>query len=246
MIKDALISLIDIIWYARNQARFNNHYVNWKSAIAMIIASTSLSGSYTSQASNNSIVDFTILKVFSCKIRHPKAPQIREVFWFPPHSNWIKCNIDGASSGNPGNSACGGIFRDHNSDVILCFTEPLGICTAFQAELCAFMRAVEIISQNHWNNIWIETDSSLAVLASKSSNQVPWHLRNRWNNVKVLLLSLHCIVFHVYREGNQVADSLTTHGLSLSSISFWHDVPDFIRPAFFSNREGRTNFKYSS
>lgn len=87
-------SLINITWHPRNQARFNNHFVNWKSAIAMIIASTSLSGTYISQASNNSIVDFTILKVFSCKIRHPKAPQIREVFWFPPHSNWIKCNID--------------------------------------------------------------------------------------------------------------------------------------------------------
>jgi hypothetical protein len=99
------------------------------------------------------------------------------------------------------------------------------------------MRAVEIISQNHWNNIWIETDSSLVVLASKSSNHVPWHLRNRWNNVKVLLLSLHCIVSHVYKEGNQMADSLATHGLYLSSISFWHDVPDFIRPAFLVTKK---------
>jgi len=64
--------------------------------------------------------------------------------------------------------------------------------------------------------------------------------------VKVLLQTLHCIVSHVYREGNQVADSLATHGVSLSFISFWHDVPDFIRLAFFRNKEGRTNFRFSS
>lgn len=120
----------------------------------MIIVFTSLYGNLTSKVSNNSITYFTILKAFKCIIHHPKAPVIKEILWDPPQLNWTKCNIDGASNGNPGNSTCGGIFRDHNSDAILCFSEPIGICTSYnQAELCGFMRAIEIISQNQWNNI---------------------------------------------------------------------------------------------
>lgn len=211
-----------------------------------ICASTSLSGNYTSKASNNSIVDFSILKAFNCKIHHPKAPQIREVIWYPPHTNWLKWNIDGASNGNPGNSACGGILRDHNADFILCFAEPLGICSSYQAELCAFMRAVELSHQNQWQNVWIETDSSLVVQAYRSSNQVPWQLRNRWNNVKTLIQRFNCIVSHVFREGNQVADSLANHGLSLNGISVWNEAPFFISSSFFRDKEGRSNFRFSS
>lgn len=121
VVKAALVNLINIIWHARNQARFNSKQIHWKSALSMLIASTSLSGNNTSKVSNNSIVDFTILKTFSCVIHNPKAPMIKEVLWNPPQVNWLKCNIDGASSGNPGISACRGIFRNHNSDAIFLF-----------------------------------------------------------------------------------------------------------------------------
>lgn len=73
---------------------------------------------------------------------------IKEVLWNPPKINWLKCNIDGASNGNPGISACRGIFRNHNSDAILSFSNPLGVCSSYQAELCGFMRAIEIVDQN--------------------------------------------------------------------------------------------------
>jgi ribonuclease HI len=139
--------------------------------------------------------------------------------------NCIKCNIDGASNGNPGNSACGGIFRGQNSKAILCFSKPLGICTAYHAELCAFVRAIEVISQNQWNNIRIEADSSLVAFVYKSHNQIPWSLRNRWNNAKAILQELNCMITHIFREGNQVIDSLANHGLSLDSLVFWNDVP---------------------
>lgn len=170
VLQAVLVNLIDTIWYVKNQARFNNKSISWRSAISMIIASTSLSGNHTNKVSNNSIRDFTILKAFNCFIHHPRPPVSIEVLWQPPQVNWIKCNIDGASNVNPGNSACGGIFRDHDSNVILCFSEPLGICTAYHAELCAFMRAVETIHLNQWNNIWIETDLSLVIMAYKNSN----------------------------------------------------------------------------
>jgi hypothetical protein len=43
----AIINLLNFIWFVRNQARFNNKIISWKSAISMIISNTSLSGNNT-------------------------------------------------------------------------------------------------------------------------------------------------------------------------------------------------------
>jgi len=102
VVKAALINLINTIWYVRNQSRFNDKNITWRMAVNMIISNTSLSGNFTTKASNNSIRDFIILKKFNITIHHPKAPQIKEVIWHPPVHFWLKCNIDGASKGNPG------------------------------------------------------------------------------------------------------------------------------------------------
>jgi hypothetical protein len=36
---------------------------------------------------------------------------------------------------------------------------------------------------------------------------------------------MNCIVTHIHREGNQVADILASHGLSLPSLSHWNAAP---------------------
>jgi ribonuclease HI len=217
----AIINLLNSIWSARNQARFNNKSACWRASISWIIASTSLSGNSTSKLSTCSLRDFSFLKSFRINIHQPKIPILKEVCWRPPLLNWYKCNIDGASSGNPGNSSCGGIFGNHEANFIFAFAEPLSIATSFVAELSGAMRAVEIAFQNDWKQLWIESDSALVVSAfNNPSRPVAWHLRNRWNNVLVLLRQMNCVITHIYREGNQVADMLANHGLNLSSMVF--------------------------
>lgn len=167
----ALVYLINIIWFVRNEARFNEKRTNRKSAISRVIASTSLIGSHTSKASNNSIIDFTLLKNLKATINNPKSPSILEVVYHPPMQSWIKCNTDGASNGNPGMSSCGGIFRNHEATCIFYFAEALRNSTSYLTKLCGAM---------------------------------------------------NCIVTHIYREGNQVEDSLTNFGLSLYSFVLWN------------------------
>jgi ribonuclease HI len=122
---------------------------------------------------------------------------------------WYKCNIDGASNGNPGIASCGGIFRNHDANFIYAFAEPLGINASYVAELCGAMRAIEIAYQNNWSQIWIETDSSLVVSTfNQPSNPVAWQLRNRWKNAMFMMSEMHCVITHIYREGNQIADLL--------------------------------------
>lgn len=218
--------------------------IHWKSAISMIIANTALAGNTTKKTSTRSIRDFTVIKKFNVFVHHPKAPIIKEVIWHPPPQDWIKCNIDGASNGNPGNSACGGVFRDHEANFLSCFAEPLGITTSYLSELNGALRAVEIAHQMGWRNLWLETDSSLVVMAFKSDSQVPWIIRNRWNNMKIKFKQMNCFVTHIYREGNEVADCLANHGLSLYSFTSWVDMPSFIGASFVKNLLGLPSFRF--
>jgi len=87
-------------------------------------------------------------------------------------------------------------------------------------------------------NLWLKTDSSLVVQVFKSTNLIPWLVRNRWNNVMIMLRNMNCIVTHIYREGNQVADSLADFGLTSDHFIFWDDTPWFTRKSYIINKIG--------
>lgn len=244
IVLSALVNLFNVIWYARNQARFNNKVIHWKSAISMIISSTTLAGNTTKKTSTNSVTDFTLIKLFNVTLHQSKAPIIKEVMWNPPLQSWIKCNIDGAAKGNPGLSAAGGVFRDFEGQFLLCFSEPLGISTSYISELNGAIRAIETAYHRGWRNLWLESDSSLVVLAFHKNGQIPSALRNRWDNMKLILRQMNCIVTHIYREGNEVADTLANYGISLQCITFWEEMPSFISAFMIKNQLGMPSFRF--
>jgi hypothetical protein len=130
--------------------------------------------------SSHSVRDFNLLKFFIVTIHQPRITVLKEVCWEQPILNWIKCNIDGASNGNPGFSSYGGVFRDHEANLTFAFAEPLGISTSYVAEICGAMRAIEIAFQKQWLHLWLETNSSLVVDAFKNPDKpVAWQIRNR-------------------------------------------------------------------
>jgi ribonuclease HI len=100
--------------------------------------------------------------------------------WQTPLIYWLKCNIDGVAKRNSCHAFFGWFFRNHETNLIYCFVEPLGIASSFQAGLCGTLRAIEVAHIMNWNNIWLETNSALVVLAFKNINSnVTWNLRNR-------------------------------------------------------------------
>jgi ribonuclease HI len=243
----ALINLLHTIWTVRNEARFNDNHISWRSAISMIISSTCLAGNSTCKPSSKSLRDFTFLKKFRISIHQPKVPILREVCWTPPLMSWLKCNIDGASNGNPGIAACGGIFRNHDAEFIYGFAEPLGITSSFVAEISGAMRAIEIAFHKKWTHLWIESDSSSVVAAFKNPDkQVAYGLRNRWKNALAMVGQMNCVITHIYREGNQVADLFANFGLSIPDLVFWTEIPLFIKEPFEKNKLGIPSFRLCS
>jgi len=233
-VTSALINILNAKWYVRNQIRFNDKTIHWKSAISNIISNVSLSCNLSNAVPSSAISDFIILKKLNVCIHPPKAPRIIEVIWHPPIFQWIKCNTDGSASNNT--SSCGGLFRDKDSKFILYFADNTGSGSAYNAELSGAMRAIEVATQHNWNYFWLETDSALVVNAFKNNSLIPWHLRNRWNNCLISSRRMNFLVTHVYREGNRCADALANFGLTVNHLIIWLEIPSFVRSHYVQDR----------
>lgn len=153
-------------------------------------------------------------------------------------------NVDGSSRGSPGTSACGGIFRDSNGVFLGAFAFPIGISTAFRAELNATMKAIDLAALHSWSSLWLETDSTLVHAAFNNRTIVPWDLRNQWDNCILLLRNFPFYASHIYWEGNVCADALANHGLALTLYKCWELIPLFLGNLVHENMIGRTCYRF--
>lgn len=74
------------------------------------------------------------------------------------------------------------------------------------------------------------------VHAFKSSAIIPCSVRNRWENCKLLTISMNLMVTHIYEERNQCADKLANVGLNLHSFTIWLSVPLFLNALYISDQ----------
>ncbi|CAL0318467.1 unnamed protein product [Lupinus luteus] len=223
-ISASIINIINTIWFCRNQQRFSNITITLNMALSRIKLAISLSGATYKAFANNSLSDFALLRSLSIKPNYNRAPRIIEVHWLPPAQETIKINTDGAGRGNPGPSAGGGIFRDHEGHTLACFACFYGCHNALFVELSAAMMAINLAHQKSWFNIWLECDSMIVVDIFNGKANPPWQLLNKWNHCKRLLSSFTWKVSHVYREGNTCADKLANYGLSITSSTCWDNA----------------------
>ncbi|KAL5715489.1 hypothetical protein ACHQM5_017300 [Ranunculus cassubicifolius] len=76
----------------------------------------------------------------------------------------------------------------------------------------AIITAGELAIQNGWNDLWIESDSTAAVIAF-NDDKLPWQLKSRWYSCKRGIQKL--AISSVWREANLVADQAAKKGLTL-------------------------------
>jgi hypothetical protein len=106
------------------------------------------------------------------------------------------------------------------------FSSKLDHSTVLHAELMGIILAMEMALEKGWLRLWVESDSQVAVRASKDHSIVPWNLRNRWRNCFSHQMQL--LFSHVYREGNSCADKLAAHGHVITGFLWWDVIPPFI------------------
>lgn len=59
-----------------------------------------------------------------------------------------------------------------------------------------------------------------------------------------MINQMNFLVSHIYREGNQTADSLANFGRSLNNLEVWEEIPGFITEHYVKDRLGLSKFRF--
>lgn len=179
--------------------------------------------------------------------------QLKIVQWLKPREGQWKLNSDGASRGNPGPSGGGGVLRNSEGKMLLCFI--------FWRRFPFFSRVASSPSRNSYQQ---EDGTNPSCCGARfeivdllnNREPPPWKSSYWWDEVLSFCDTYRPMVIHTYREGNQAADSLANHGIDTSSNSIFTRVQDLPRLAkghirldkegLPHIREGRTWWKGSN
>jgi len=174
----ALVHTLHDIWLTQNSLRFTNTTSAVHSTKARIHAAISFSGNISTGKCIAS--DANILDAFSVSSHNLRVSDILMVSWKAPTAPWIKVNTDDSLIGT--HAACGRLFRDHLGSHLGAFACNIGHSTVFYVDVYAFLLALEFADQHGWRNVWLESDSTSALMVFKNRSLVPVLLRNRWHN----------------------------------------------------------------
>ncbi|KAL5141145.1 hypothetical protein HKD37_09G024542 [Glycine soja] len=72
-----------VIWFCRNQIRFQNNYPFFQGVQSMVSANVSLTGNHSKGCMAHSMSKFSLLKTFAMDIHPPKPFIVKRVDWFP-------------------------------------------------------------------------------------------------------------------------------------------------------------------
>lgn len=81
------------------------------------------------------------------------------VSWNNPPMGWVKCNTDGASRGNPGESSYSFCIRNNEGDLLYAEAQNIGQGTSMEAEIRGILCALKYCKHNNIYNVVVETDS---------------------------------------------------------------------------------------
>lgn len=142
------------------------------------------------------------------------------VRWTFPNPNWTKGNIDSACRGNPGISVYGFCLRDQYGNLVYVEVREIGHRTSMEAESMAMLRYVRYCMQHQIQPISLETDSLNLLNIIRGVWKIPWNIREKINEIKLLL---QANIQHIYREANQLADNLVNQALDKEGSLICHN-----------------------
>nr|DAD25609.1 TPA_asm: hypothetical protein HUJ06_027073 [Nelumbo nucifera]DAD25624.1 TPA_asm: hypothetical protein HUJ06_027088 [Nelumbo nucifera] len=163
------------------------------------------------------LLDSIILNTLNVPIRPIESKRIILTKWSRPNKDHFKLNTDGASRGNPGISAGGGIVRNHEGKLIRAFGKFYGICSNIMAEIRAIHDGLDLCHLLELHNIIVESDCKVIVDFFNGKANLPWPIWYWKNKIMEKVSTLSCSFHHTFRENNRVADGLAN--LSCDSLA---------------------------
>ncbi|XP_042499807.1 uncharacterized protein LOC122077993 [Macadamia integrifolia] len=156
---------------------------------------------------------------------------LRWVSWNPLDHGYYKVNVNGASKGNPGPSAIGGICRNSSASVVGRFSMGTGMVHAIVVEALAIRFALIWAEDLGLSHIVVESDNLMLVnILNRSSLACPWRISSIVADCWLLQERFSSVLFrHPLQEGNVVADFLASSAatLQLPVLLFTSPPPSF-------------------
>ncbi|PRQ26177.1 putative RNA-directed DNA polymerase [Rosa chinensis] len=139
--------------------------------------------------------------------------------WLKPANGWVKLNVDGARSNLHGNIGAGGVIRDQFGNWINGFLAHFGHGEVLEAEAWGMRLGLKLAADIGMDKVVVECDSKVLVNLVNNGVDELCPLKT------VIDYCLHlqagfseCIISHVFREVNTVADALSRCNLLLRLV----------------------------
>lgn len=164
----------------------------------------------------------------------------RLISWSRPSEGWCTLNTDGASRGNPGLAAAGGVLQESNGEWRRGFAINIGICSTPLAELWGVYYGLFMAWECKVSQLELEVDSEVVVgflrTGISESHPLSFLVRMCYG-----FISRDWIVriSHKYRETNRLADELANYAFSLPlGFQFFYVCPDAVYSVMLEDRNG--------
>lgn len=140
----------------------------------------------------------------------------------------------------------GGCFRNQHGQLKLGFSYYYGIGTNMVAEGRALLDGLRLAQYHKINISAICTDSLALIQMIRNRSNPPWSLVPWWNSLLQMISRFHCPIYHSYREGNQLADSLANHAVQVGcneEFTSIRDLPLIAKSYAIADARGIYNFR---
>ncbi|XP_019237121.1 PREDICTED: uncharacterized protein LOC109217336 [Nicotiana attenuata] len=148
------------------------------------------------------------------------------VTWQLSFHGWYKCNIDGASKGNPGPSSLGFCMRNDEDDVVYARALDLEVTTNVVVEAKAILQGLEYCVEHDLHPLILETDSLVMKKVIEREWDPPWVIANDVKKIREMKGHFNVIFQHVLREGNTVADFIANIVFSFAGTTEFHSFSE--------------------
>ncbi|KAK2634118.1 hypothetical protein Ddye_028910 [Dipteronia dyeriana] len=152
----------------------------------------------------------------------------------------IKLNVDGSLYPNLGTISAVGVIKNHMKEWLGGFALNKSMGSIIEAELWGIYEGLKIIWKAGFRNVTIELDSQTVVFLLSNNSPMNHLLFSLIQECRSLMNNdWRCIIHHVYRESNRVADCLAIMGHSLDlGLTFFNTPPFEISGVLDDNVKG--------
>ena len=132
--------------------------------------------------------DFQIDNPMHSTVSKTKKENLRlNIRWKVPPIGWIKGNFDGATKGNIGRVGCGGVLRNHSSNIIDTIAIPIDISTSHKVEATTSLYTMRMATKTSYWYLWLEGDFLNIINMLNGKTLTKWSIDASLMEIKTLM-----------------------------------------------------------